>query len=166
MSELGNPVDGLTEILEGIEAYHATDAHVSTPWYLGMAASAQYRLGNIKMGLEYTAEALRLAEDTKDKNFEVELWRLQGELLRCCDNSEREAEDSFHQAIDVAQRQHAKLWELRATVSLCRLWQNQGKCAEAHQMLSEIYGWFTEGFDTVDLVEAKALLAELAKRVE
>src|SRR5262249_48893056 len=76
--------------------------------------------------------------------------------------AEAEAEACFHKAIEVARRQSAKSWELRAVMSLSRLWQSQGKKKEAHRMLAEIYGWFTEGFDTKDLQEAKALLAELA----
>lgn len=74
---------------------------------------------------------------------------------------EREAEECFHKAIEIARRQEAKAWELRAAVSLSRLWQRQGKTKEAHKALSAIYDWFTEGFDTVDLQEAKALLEEL-----
>src|SRR5262249_15123049 len=77
--------------------------------------------------------------------------------------AEAEAEACFHKAIEVARRQQAKSWELRATVSLARLWQNQGKRKEAHKLLAEVYGWFTEGFDTKDLQEARALLEELSR---
>ena len=92
-----------------------------------------------------------------------ETYRLQGELLlRQAVPDAAQAEACFHQALAVAHRQQAKSWELRAAMSLAHLWQRQGKCAEAHALLAPIYGWFTEGFDTADLQEAKALLAELS----
>jgi predicted ATPase len=108
-------------------------------------------------------------EKTGNRFWEAEIYRLKGEmLLTLAQGTERtptaqntEAEACFHQAIDVARRQQAKTLELRATTSLCRLWQAQGKGAEAHALLAEIYGWFTEGFDTADLIEAKALLQAL-----
>jgi len=99
---------------------------------------------------------------------DAELYRVKGELMLQSHvqepkaEVEAEAEACFHKAIAIAQRQQAKSWELRASTSLARLWQQQGKQAEAHQLLSTIYGWFTEGFDTKDLQEAKALLDELA----
>jgi predicted ATPase len=93
---------------------------------------------------------------------EAELYRLKGELLlqQAAPNAPQ-AETCFQQALDVARHQQAKSWELRAAMSLARLWQQQGKRAEAYELLAPIYGWFTEGFDTADLQEAKALLAEL-----
>jgi predicted ATPase len=100
---------------------------------------------------------------TGERFYEAELYRLQGELLltrSTCQTAEAEA--CFHQALDITRRQQAKSLELRAAMSLSRLWQRLGKHAEAHQLLAEIYGWFTEGFDTADLQEARALLAELA----
>ncbi|MFQ5873722.1 MAG: protein-tyrosine phosphatase family protein [Dehalococcoidia bacterium] len=96
-------------------------------------------------------------EQTDERHWEAELYRLRVELL-LMQGDDAKAEASFHKAVEVARRQRAKSWELRATVSLCRLWQQQGKREEARQMLAEIYGWFTEGFDTPDLMEAKALL--------
>jgi len=99
-------------------------------------------------------------EETDERHWEAELYRLRAELL-LMQGDDAEAEASFHKAVEVARRQQAKSWELRATVSLCRLWQKQGKVDEARQMLAEIYNWFTEGFDTPDLQEAKALLEEL-----
>jgi predicted ATPase len=101
-------------------------------------------------------------EQTDERHREAELYRLKGELL-LLQGDDAEAEASFHKAIEVARRQQAKSWELRATVSLCRLWQQQGKLEEARQLLTEIYGWFTEGFDTPDLQEAKALLEGLSR---
>ena len=135
------------------------------------------------------SEALEVVERTGERMYEAELYRLKGELTLArskvqslkpilpapvpqaqvsvvegsqVTDPQGEAEACFHQAIDIARRQEAKSWELRATVSLARLWQQHGKSAEAHGMLSDIYHWFTEGFDTKDLQEAKALLAELS----
>jgi predicted ATPase len=106
------------------------------------------------------AEALAFVYDTGERVWEAELYRLKGELT-LKSQAEEEAEACFLKAIEVARRQQAKSLELRAVMSLSRQWQQQGKRKEAHQVLSDIYGWFTEGFDTKDLQEAKALLEEL-----
>ena len=113
------------------------------------------------------AEALAVVNSTGERVYEAELYRLKGQLtLQSKVSSPKsqieEAEECFHKAIEIARQQQAKSLELRATTSLARLWQQRGKQKDAHQMLVEIYGWFTEGFDTADLQEAKALLAELA----
>ena len=109
------------------------------------------------------AEALATVDNTEERNWEAELHRLKGELLLMQQGQNvGEAEECFRKAFDTARRQQAKSLELRAAMSLSRLWQQQGKQEEAHQLLGEIYGWFTEGFDTADLKEAKALLEELA----
>ena len=115
-------------------------------------------------GLRVLAEAMAGADETGERWYEAELNRLKGELIQQKEKkeAEREAEACFHRAIEVARRQQVKAFELRATVSLGRLWQKQGKKAEAHRMLQEIYGWFTEGFDTVDLKAARALLDDLS----
>jgi predicted ATPase len=107
---------------------------------------------------------LVLVETTGERWYEAELYRLRGELLlqHAIAESE-EAEACFQQALTIAHRQQAKSWELRAAMSLSRLWQQQGKRAAAHELLAPIYGWFTEGFDTADLQEAKALLEELSR---
>jgi len=108
------------------------------------------------------AEALTAVHKTGERQHEAELYRLKGELLLQQDiPDEHEAESCLRQAVDVARQQQAKSLELRAAMSLSRLWQQQGKRVEAHELLAPIYGWFTEGFDTADLQEAKALLAEL-----
>ncbi len=103
----------------------------------------------------------------EERNWEAELYRRQGELLLNADGGVRNAawtpEACFHKALDVARRQQARSWELRAAMSLARLWQQQGKRREAHQRLAEVYNWFTEGFATADLQEAKTLLDELAE---
>ena len=111
-----------------------------------------------------------MMQRTGEQWYEAELYRLKGELglqqasmQRLEGGVQKEAEECFGEAIEIARQQQAKSLELRATMSLARLWQQHGKQTEAHQMLSEIYGWFTEGFDTKDLQEAKALLEQLAE---
>src|SRR5262249_11918686 len=112
-------------------------------------------------GLMQLDEAIGLIDETAARNYEAETHRVRGELLLLMHDSDG-AEASFRKAIGVAQHQSAKLWELRAATSLARLWRDQGKRTEARDLLAPIYGWFTEGFDTPDLKEAKALLEELA----
>jgi predicted ATPase len=112
-------------------------------------------------GLEQLAEAATLVETTQERWAEAEMHRLRGTLLLSMDDHAT-AEGSFHQALSVARRQSAKFWELRAALDLARLWRDQGKREEARDLLAPVYGWFTEGFDTRDLKEAKALLEELA----
>jgi predicted ATPase len=109
------------------------------------------------------AEALALVDKTGERWWEAELHRLKGELLRRRASPTEEVEACFHQALDIARRQQAKSLELRAAMSLSRLWQQQGQRADARELLAPIHGWFTEGFDTADLQEAKALLEELSR---
>jgi predicted ATPase len=114
-------------------------------------------------GLALLAEALAVINDTGERRWEAEVYRLQSELLLAhATGQDTEAEACFRQALDVARHQQAKSWELRAAMSLSRLWQQQGMCAKAYKLLAPIYGWFTEGLDTADLQEAKALLEVLA----
>jgi predicted ATPase len=119
--------------------------------------------GQTEEGLVNLAEALALVEETDERHWEAEIHRLKGELL-LMQGDDAEAEASFHRAIEGARRQSAKSWELRAATSLARLWGRQGRTDEARQALAEIYGWFTEGFDTPDLKEAEVLLAQLEQR--
>ena len=108
------------------------------------------------------AEALAVMDTTEVRYYAAELYRLKGALLlQQAVPDAAQAEACFHQALAIARQQQAKSWELRAATSLARLWQQQGKRAEAHDLLAPIYRWFTEGFDTADLQEAKALLDEL-----
>jgi predicted ATPase len=114
-------------------------------------------------GLTALAEALTLVDTTGERVWEPELYRLKGALLlQQSSDNHTEAEACFQQAITIAQSQQAKSFELRAATSLARLWQQQGKRQEAHALLAPVYEWFTEGFDTADLKDAKALLDELA----
>lgn len=117
--------------------------------------------GRPEEGLATMANALAMVEETNERYCEGELHRLRAELL-LVQGDELKAEASFHTAIAVARRQGARSWELRATTGLARLWQGQGRAAEAAGLLAPIYGWFTEGFDTPDLIDARALLDELA----
>ena len=128
-----------------------------------MLAEAYGADGQAEEGLRLLAEALTGVSHRGERFWEAELHRLQGELLLALSTDHQaEAEACFHQALDIARRQEAKALELRAATSLSCLWQRQGKRAEAYELLAPVYGWFTEGFDTADLREAKALLEALA----
>ena len=117
-------------------------------------------LGQHVEGLDCLAEAMQIVEATDERYQEADLHRVRGELLNAAGDRVA-AEQSYYQALAIAARQSAKLFELGAATSLARLWRDQGKRTEAHGLLAPIYGWFTEGFDTLDLKEAKALLEQL-----
>jgi predicted ATPase len=161
LTALGQAPKGLTLIINGLAMYRATGAVLHTPWMLMRLAEALVRLGQPVDGLKCLAEAAQVIETTDERREEAELHRLRGDLLNAT-GDQAAAEQSYHQALAVAQRQSAKLFELRATTSLAHVWRDQGKRAEARDLLAPIYGWFTEGFDTPVLQEAKALLDELA----
>ena len=138
-------------------------AELIRPYYLALLAEACAKGGQAEEGLSVLAEALATVHKTGERFYEAELYRLKGELLLAQSTHQTtEAETCFHQALDIARHQQAKSLELRAAMSLSRLWQRQGKRAAARQLLAEIYGWFTEGFDTADLQEAKVLLEALS----
>ena len=181
-TEQGNPywiatgaiLRGWARTAQGLTAYRATGAALFWPFWLAMLAGAYGQVGQADEGLHTLDEALAQVDKTGERFWEAELHRLQGELLLIQGIGKgsahttlepsimAEAEASFQQALAVARSQEAKALELRAAMSLSRLWQQQGKRTEAHALLAPIYGWFTEGFDTADLQEAKALLEELA----
>ncbi len=153
---------------EGIEemqrASHRFAAMGTKGWSTrnsALLAGAFGRADRYEEGLGTIAEALQYAQSSGERYYEAELRRLEGELLMKRSGADAEAEACFCQAIDVSRRQQARLCELRATTSLGRLWEKQGRQKQARRQLAEIYGWFTEGFDTPDLKEAKALLDEL-----
>jgi predicted ATPase len=158
---LGQIQEGIAQMREGMMAGQTIGVRMYLPGSLCTLAEAQAKAGQPEEGLDTLDEALALVEQTDERHWEAELHRVQGELL-LMQGDDAEAEASLHKAIEVARGQSAKSWELRATTSLARLWQKQGKQEEARRVLAEIYGWFTEGFDTPDLQEAEALLAELA----
>jgi predicted ATPase len=138
------------------------DGRAHRPYYLASLAEASAWAGEIEQGLTALVEAARIVEETGERRWEAEIYRLTGELTLARRGGDRtEAEGWFQRALDVAGCQNAKCLELRATTSLARLWRDQGKCNEARDLLAPIYAWFTEGFDTPDLEEAKALLQQL-----
>jgi predicted ATPase/class 3 adenylate cyclase len=154
----GQGDEGIAQLHQGLAAFRAAGAEISRSRDLGLLAEAYGEVGQTEEGLTVLAEALAVVDKTGERYWEAELHRLKGELLRRRASPTEEVEACFQQALTVAQHQHAKSLELRAAVSLARLWQQQGKRAEAHALLAPIYAWFTEGFDTADLQEAKALL--------
>jgi predicted ATPase len=159
----GQGTEGMVQMRQGLTALQATGGDVRRPLFLALLAEAYGGIGQIEEGLNVLAEALAAAEKTGGRFYEAELYRLKGELLvaRAAEPN-AEAEACLQQALDIARRQQAKSLELRAAMSLSRLWQQQGKRDEPRQLLVPIYGWFTEGFDTADLQEAKVLLEELS----
>jgi class 3 adenylate cyclase/predicted ATPase len=164
LAHQGQAKEGIAQITQGLMTYRATGAEILRPYFLALLAEAHSLIGQPEAGLTALVEALTLADATGERWYEPELYRLKGELLlqRSSDN-QAEVEHCFHQAITIAQSQQAKSWELRAATSLARLRQQQGKPQDAHDLLAPVYHWFTEGFDTADLKDAKALLGELTE---
>jgi predicted ATPase len=159
----GKRNEGIAEMQRGLAAKQAGGAQIKVPYNLGVLAAAYARAGRPVEALPLLTDAFERVEETGERWFEAELHRRKGEVVLCLSDADRaEAERCFHKAMSVAQAQGAKLWELRAATSLARLWRDQGRRAEAHDVLAPVYGWFTEGFDTADLKDARALLDELA----
>ncbi len=185
MAEQGQAEEGISQLCQGLDAWRATRAEQAVSYFLALLGEAYGKAGQTEEGLTIVAEALAFVNTTGEHMHEAELHRLKGQLTLQSQSSPRpvktsqgkseitspqhlapstqaEAEACFLKAIDIARQQSAKSLELRAATSLARLWQQQSKKTEARQMLAEIYNWFTEGFDTADLQEAKALLDELS----
>jgi predicted ATPase len=193
LAEQGQGEEGIAQMRQGQVALRAMGAKIGQSASLARLADAYGKVGQVEDGLTLLAEALTVVQETGERFWQAELYRLKGTLtlqsqasLEQVQNKseasqdrsenpspkplipnpkaevEQEAEEYFFKAIEIARKQQAKSLELRATTSLARLWQQQGKYTEAHEMLSEIYNWFTEGFDTKDLREAKALIEELS----
>jgi predicted ATPase len=161
--EQGQRAQGITYLHQGLAAWRSTGAELMVPYYLSLVAEGYGKEGRTEDGLTLVTEALVRINNTGECWAEADLHRLKGELLLSASvDNHAEAEHSFQQALTLARRQQAKSWELRAAMSLGRFWQQQGKRAEAYDLLAPVYGWFTEGFDTADLQEAKALLNEFA----
>jgi predicted ATPase len=159
--ELGQRMEGFAQLREGVVAYRSTGVEIETSHWLSLLAEACRDTGRTEEGLRLIAEALDHIAQTGVVYYEPELWRLEGELrLRQDPADAQRAEACFRRAIEIARGQLAKSWELRAATSLARLWHDQGKRLEAQALLSPVYDWFTEGFDTADLKEAKGLLTE------
>jgi predicted ATPase len=160
LSMLGQVQAGIAQMRAGVEERRSISARCYSSGILGALAEAQAMEGRPDEGLVTLDEALALVAETDERYCEAELHRLRGELL-LARGDEAGAEAGFRQAIAVARRQQAKSWELRAATSLAGLLQAQERTGEARKALAEIYNWFTEGFDTSDLLAARALLDEL-----
>jgi serine/threonine protein kinase/predicted ATPase len=159
----GRREESLPLLLKGLSAFRATGAGVRMPYYLGMLADAHMQAGRFEDAHQALDEAISIAEKNDDRFEEAELHRLKGELLLAeSPDQTAMAESRFRQALETAGRQQSKAWQLRATMSLARLWQRQGRGSEARTALAGVYGSFTEGFTTPDLIEAKALLDTLS----
>jgi predicted ATPase len=173
---------GIEQILAGLAAWRTTGAEAMRPYYLTLLAEAHLKAGQAEEGLQVVVEALELVETTEERFCEAELYRLKGEGLLARESKEQgakskeqnlrtnpqplipnpEIEGCFEQAIDIARRQQAKLWELRAVLSVSRLWQMQGKQTEARDILREVIPWFEKEAEIADLQEAKVLLAQVS----
>jgi predicted ATPase len=162
LAEGGRAVEGIARIEDGLNAYRATGAGLFVPYFLALLGTMHGAAGEGAAGQRLLAEALDAANASGERWFEPELHRLNGELLSLVGGDRATVEACLHRALAVAREQRAKLWELRATTSLARLWRDQGKRAQARDLLAPVYGWFTEGFETADLKDTKALLDELA----
>jgi predicted ATPase len=160
----GQSEAGLAAMRQGLAADLATGSKSWQPYCLGLLAEAYGAGGHPAEGLTALAEALAVLDTTELRYYAAELYRLKGALLlQHAVPDAAQAEACFHWALDVARQQQAKSFELRAATSLARLWQSQDKRQEAYDLLAPVYHWFTEGFDTADLQEAKALLADLGR---
>ena len=158
----GHSTQGLAQIQQGLAVSQAIGIEQGRSSCLVYLAAAYGIMGQPEAGLQVLAEALATARTTGEECYAAEISRLKGELmLQQAVPNAHEAETCFQRALAIARHQHAKSLELRAAMSLSRLWQRQGKRETARQLLAEVYGWFTEGFDTADLCEARALLEEL-----
>jgi tetratricopeptide (TPR) repeat protein len=160
----GNASDAVQILTSGIAALRSTGATWGVSFYLSCLARAYADLGQFDDAWRCIGEAMTAVETTKEKWCEADIHRIAGEIvLLSPELNAAKAEAYFERALAVARKQQAKSWELRAAMSMARLLRDQGKWAEARDLLAPVYGWFTEGFDTLDLKEAKALLGELAK---
>jgi predicted ATPase len=188
LTEQGQTEEGLIQIRQGLAAYQTMRTEIQRTYLLGLLAEAYRKRGQTKEGLNVLTEVLALVDKIGEHYYEAELYRLRGTLTLQSQTSlkqvsgksqtgqdqskdtdpqpltpdpQGEAEACFLKAIEIARKQQAKLWELRAATSLAHLWQQQDKKAAAYKLLADVYNWFTEGLDTKDLQEAKLLLEEL-----
>jgi TOMM system kinase/cyclase fusion protein len=164
LTEQGQVEEGIAHMRQGMAAWQATGAEVDRPYYLALLAEVYGKAGRAEEGLDILAEALAVMDTIGERYYAAELYRLKGALLLAqADPGPQwlEAEKHFRRALAIARQQQAKSLELRTAMGLSRLWQQQGKRKEAHDLLAPVSHWFTEGFDTVDWQEAKALLDEL-----
>jgi len=157
----GQTATGIQLVREGLAIIRGTGANLLVPFFLTILAESYGMAGQPEEGFNRLDEAAQLVDSTQERWAEAEMHRQRGTLLLSIDKHAA-AEGSFYNALSVAQGLGAKLWELRAARDLARLWRNQGKRQQALDLLTSVYDWFTEGFDTFDLKQSKALLEELA----
>jgi predicted ATPase len=158
----GRASDATEMLISGISAYRTTGSTLLLPLHLPRLARAHAALGHFEEAWRCIGEATTAVETTKEKWCEAEVHRVAGEIaLKSPEPDAAKAQAYFERALTVARAQQAKSWELRAATSLARLWRDQGKPQQARELLAPVYGWFTEGFDTPDLKEAKAMLDKL-----
>ena len=163
LAEQGQREEGTAQMQQGLAALQATGGRLRLPYYLALLAGAYRCNGQVEKGLHLLDEAFAEMQQTGEHCWEAELHWLQGDLLMAHTTADQAtAEACLHQTLEVARRQQAKSWELHAAIRLARLWQSQGEEQAAYDLLAPVYAWFTEGFETADLQEAKALLHELA----
>jgi class 3 adenylate cyclase/predicted ATPase len=160
----GATADGVAQINEGLAGYQAIGAELERPHWLALLADTHRKAGHAEEGLRAIEDALAVVDGRGVRFCEAELYRLRGELfLTTTASADGEAEACFHRALEIARRQNARAVELRAAISLARLWRDRSRVeVAARRLLARVYGWFTEGFDTADLKDAKALLDELS----
>jgi predicted ATPase len=161
LTALGQAQDGLAVLARGLSVLRGAGAVVHTPRALCFLAEAHAKVGHLQEGQKCLVEAAQLIETTQERSGEAEMHRLRGDMMNAR-GDQAAAEQNYRRALAVAERQGAKTFGLRAATSLAGLWRDQGKCAEAHDLLALAYGWFTEGFDTPVLRDARALLDQPA----
>jgi predicted ATPase len=162
-SSTGNHSVAIDVLTAGIAAWRSTGARHFMTMYLSFLASAHADSNRFNDARRCISEAMTAIEITKERWWEAEVNRIAGEIeLKSPEHDLAKAQANFDRALSVARKQRAKSWELRAAMSMARVWRDQGKREEARELLAPVYSWFTEGFDTLDLKEAKALLDELA----
>jgi predicted ATPase len=169
LTEQGHGEKGIEHIRQGLATWRSIGVELGITWFHAVLVESFKKEGRIEDGMAFLSFTLETMRNNEERLYEAELYRLKGELMlaqssvqRLASSVQKEAEECFLKAIEIAQKQQAKSLELRASTSLARLWQQQGKKSEAHNLLSDVYKWFTEGFDTKDLQDAKALLEELS----
>ena len=163
LSLTGKASEAVPTIISGLSEWRSTGATQLAPLHLSHLAKAHADLGQFDDALRCVGDAMNHAKSTKETWHESEVYRIAGEIALISPEADTaKAEGYFDRALTVARQQQAKSWELRAALSMARLWRDQGKREEARELLAPVYGWFTEGFDTLDLKEAKTLLDELS----
>jgi predicted ATPase len=162
LAQTGRTAEAVQMITAGVAAWRSTGATLFTPWHMSVLGKVHARLGQFDDAWRCISEAVAASEASKESWYDAEMHRLAAEIVLISDEQDAaKAEAHFKRALAIARQHQAKSFELRAAMSMARLWRDHGRRGEAHDLLAPVYGWFTEGFDTLDLTEAKALLGEL-----